>query len=175
MPPPGPVSPTLYRGTGASVVVVVVGATVVVVGATVDFRVIVWSDVFAGYLPDLAIFNVNVHDAPVPIVNFVGLLVGDKVHEPVFDHVFTPFEFVEATADRFFSCPADKDDTFHVTVVFVAAATELAVTPPTNPATTNTTTTARPRTPRTKPNITKPPTDHTETKHPRHLTLPPSN
>ncbi len=62
---------------------------------------------------------------------------------------------------------------FHVTVVFVAAATELAVTPPNNPATTNTTTTARPRTPRTKPNITKPPTDHIETKHLRRLTLPP--
>ena len=130
MPPPGPVSPTSYRTgasvvvvgatvvvvvvgatvvvVGATVVVVVVGATVVVVGATVvvvddDFRVIIFVDVFAGYLLVFAIFNVNVHDAPVPIVNFVGLLVGDKVHEPVFDHVLTPFEFVEATADRFFS------------------------------------------------------------------------
>ena len=114
MPPPGPTSPTSYRTgatvvvVGATVVVVVVGATVVVVGATVvvvddDFRVIVFVDVFAGYLLVFAIFNVNVHDAPVPIVNFVGLLVGDKVHEPVFDHVLTPFEFVEATTDRFFS------------------------------------------------------------------------
>ena len=115
MPPPGPVSPTLYRGTGASVVVVVVGATVVVVGASVvvvdasvvvvddDFRVIVFVDVFAGYLLVFAIFNVNVHELPVPIVNFGGLLFGDKVHEPVFDHVLTPVEFVEATADRFFS------------------------------------------------------------------------
>jgi hypothetical protein len=62
--------------------------------------VIVWSDIFAGYLPDLAIVNVNVHELPVPIVNFAGLLFGDKTHEPVFDHVFTPGEFVEATADK---------------------------------------------------------------------------
>jgi hypothetical protein len=126
VPPPGPVSPTAHEPpiahvnaivvvvvvVGASVVVVgatvvVVGATVVVVGATVvvvaDFLVIIFVDVFAGYLADFAIFNVNVHDTPVPIVNFVGLLFGDKVHEPVFDHVLTPVEFVEATADRFFS------------------------------------------------------------------------
>jgi hypothetical protein len=45
-------------------------------------------------------FNLNVHDAPVPIVNFVGLLIGDKTHEPVFDHVLTPVEFVVAMADR---------------------------------------------------------------------------
>ncbi len=112
MPPPGPVSPTLYRGTGATVVVVgatvvVVGATVVVVGASVvvvaDFLVIIFVDVFAGYLPDFAIFNFNVHDAPRPIVNFVGLLVGDNVHEPVFDHVLTPGEFDVAIADRLFT------------------------------------------------------------------------
>ena len=95
-------------------------------------------DVFAGYLPDFAIFNVNVHELPVPIVNFGGLLFGDKTHEPVFDHVFTPFEFDEATADRLFICPADSDDTFHLTVVFVAADTEPAVTPPNNPTTTAT-------------------------------------
>ena len=121
MPKAGPTSPTSYRAgasvvvVGATVVVVVVGATVVVVGATVvvvgatvvvvddDFRVIVFVDVFAGYLLVFAIFNVNVHDAPVPIVNVVGLLVGDNVHEPVFDQVFTPDEFDVATADRLFT------------------------------------------------------------------------
>jgi len=65
--------------------------------------VIVWSDVFAGYLPDFAIFNVNVHDAPVPIINVVGLRVGRNVHEPFFDHVLTPGEFVAATADKLFT------------------------------------------------------------------------
>ncbi len=70
------------------------------VNADVDFRVIIFVDVFAGYLPVFAIFNVNVHDAPAPIVNVVGLLVGDNVHEPVFDQVFTPDEFDVATADR---------------------------------------------------------------------------
>ena len=77
------------------------------------------------------------HEAPVPIVNFVGLLFGVNVHEPVFDHVFTPGEFVEATADSSITHPAANDDTFHVTVVFVAAVTELAITPPNNPATIN--------------------------------------
>jgi hypothetical protein len=77
-----------------------------------------------------------VHDAPLPIVNF--LVIGDKVHEPVFDHVLTPVEFDVAIADRLFTWPTVKDDTFQVTVVFVAAATELAVTPPNNPVTTNT-------------------------------------
>ena len=71
-------------------------------------------------------------------MSFVGLLFGVNVHEPVFDQVFTPFEFDEATADRLFICPADSDDTFHVTVVFVAADTEPAVTPPNNPTTTAT-------------------------------------
>jgi hypothetical protein len=70
------------------------------VNADVDFRVIIFVDVFAGYVPDFAIFNVNVHDAPVPIVNVVGLLVGDNVHEPVFNHVLTPDEFDVATADN---------------------------------------------------------------------------
>ena len=59
--------------------------------------------VFAGYLLVFAIFNVNVHEPVEPIVSFVGLLFGDNVHEPVFDHVFTPGEFVEATADSFFT------------------------------------------------------------------------
>ena len=83
-------------------------------------------------------FNLNVHDAPVPIVNFVGLLIDDKTHEPVFDHVLTPVEFVVAIADRLLTWPAVNDDTLHVTVVDVAAATELAVTPANNPTTINT-------------------------------------
>ena len=105
-----------------------------------SFRVIVVVTVFAGYLPDLAIFNVNVHEPVEPIVNFVGLLFGVNVHEPFFDQVFTPGEFVLATADKFLTWPAVKDVTFHVTVVDVAAVTEPAVTPANNPATINTTT-----------------------------------
>ena len=62
-------------------------------------RVIVFEDVFSRYLPDLLIFNVNTH-FPVPIVSFVGLLFGVKVHEPVFDQVCTPGEFDVATADK---------------------------------------------------------------------------
>ena len=64
---------------------------------------IIFVDVFAGYLLVFAIFNVKVHELPVPIVNFGGLLFGDKVHEPVFDHVLRPFEFDEAIADRLFT------------------------------------------------------------------------
>ena len=56
--------------------------------------------VFAGYLLVFAIFNVNVHEPVEPIVSFVGLLFGDNVHEPFFDHVFLPGEFVVAIADR---------------------------------------------------------------------------
>ena len=103
------------------------------------FLVIVVVTVFARYLPDFAIFNVNVHE-PVPIVSFVGLLFGVNVHEPFFDHVLPPGEFVLATADKFLTWPAVKDVTFHVTVVDVAAVTEPAVTPANNPATINTTT-----------------------------------
>ena len=95
MPPPGPVSPKAHERP----VIHAVGTVVVVVG-TVVFRVTIFVDVFAGYLLVFAIFNVNVHDEPVPIVSCVGLLFGDKVHEPVFDHVFTPGEFVVAIADR---------------------------------------------------------------------------
>ena len=65
------------------------------------FRVIVVVTVFAGYLPDFAIFNVNVHEPVEPIVNVVGLLFGVNVHEPFFDHVLPPGEFVLATADKF--------------------------------------------------------------------------
>ena len=64
---------------------------------------IVFDDVFSGYLLVFAIFNVKVQELPVPIVNFGGLLFGDKVHEPVFDHVLTPDEFVVATFDRLFT------------------------------------------------------------------------
>ena len=99
---------------------------------------IVFVDVFAGYLPDLAIFKVNVHDLPVPIDKNALYPSGKKRHEPVFDHVFTPGEFVEARSDSHSFWPAVIDDTLQVTVVFGAADTELAVTTPNNPATTNT-------------------------------------
>ena len=82
--------------TGAQVVAA--GATVVVVVA--EARVIFVVTVFAGYLPDFAIFNINVHEPVEPIVNDVGLLFGVNVHEPFFDQVFTPDEFVLATADK---------------------------------------------------------------------------
>jgi len=65
----------------------------------VYLRVIVFDDVFSGYLPDLAIFNFNTQ-VPLPIVSFVGLLFGVNVHEPVFDQVCTPGEFDVATADK---------------------------------------------------------------------------
>ena len=84
--------------TGAQVVaagatvVVVAGATVVVVVA--EARVIFVVTVFAGYLPDFAIFNINVHEPVEPIVNVVGLLFGVNVHEPFFDQVLPPGEFV---------------------------------------------------------------------------------
>ena len=79
-------------------VVVAAGATVVVVVA--EARVIVVVTVFAGYFPDFAIFNVNVHEPVEPIVNFVGLLFGVNVHEPFFDHVLTPRDFDVATSDK---------------------------------------------------------------------------
>ena len=60
------------------------------------------------------------------------------MHEPDFDQVLRPVEFDEAISDKFFVALTVIDDTFHVTVVEVAADTELAVTPPNNPATTNT-------------------------------------
>ena len=62
------------------------------------------------------------------------------MHDPDFDHVLRPFEFDEAISDKFFVTFTVIDDTFHVTVVFVAAATEPAVTPPNNPATASTAT-----------------------------------
>jgi len=52
------------------------------------------------------------------------LLAGVNVHEPFFDHVFAPGEFVETTADKFLASPAIRDETFHVTVVDGAAPAE---------------------------------------------------
>ena len=49
-----------------------------------------------------------------------------------------PDEFDEAISDKFFVALTVSDDTFHVTVVDVAAVTELAVTPANNPATAST-------------------------------------
>jgi hypothetical protein len=116
---------------GATVVVVgatvvVVGATVVVVGATVVAKVIVFLEVLAGYLLDLAIFNVNVHEPLTPIVSIVGFLNGVNVHEPLLDQVFTPGEFVETRVDNLFFSPLFNEETFQVTVVDDAA----SATPP---------------------------------------------
>ena len=106
---------------------VVVGATVVVAGSA---RAIVFLKVFARYFFDLDTFNVNLHEPVAPIISFVGFLFGVNVHVPVFDHVFTPTEFVETTADNFTTWLAPNEETFHVTFVDGAAATEpLLVTP----------------------------------------------
>ena len=59
------------------------------------------------------------------MVSFVGFFAGVNVHEPVFDHVLAPGEFVETIADKFFDSPATKDENFHVTVVDGAADIEL--------------------------------------------------
>jgi hypothetical protein len=64
------------------------------------------------------------HEPVAPIVTFVGLRVGVNVHVPFFDQVFTPGEFVDTTADNFLASPAISDETFHVTFVDGAAATE---------------------------------------------------
>lgn len=64
------------------------------------------------------------HEPDEPIVSLVGFFCGVNVHEPLFDHVFTPGEFVEATADSFNIRPAVSDETFHVTIGAVAALTE---------------------------------------------------
>ena len=70
------------------------------VGGATDvgiFKVIVAAEVFAGYWPDLARFSVKVHEPDEPIVNVFGLLLSDKVHEPVLDQVLAPGELVVAT------------------------------------------------------------------------------
>jgi hypothetical protein len=41
------------------------------------------------------------HEPVAPIVSFVGFFVGVNVHEPFLDHVFTPEELVDTTADKF--------------------------------------------------------------------------
>ena len=109
-----PLVVTVAAEVEGATVVVVSGATVVlIIGATVvlgiDVTVVLTSiereialvEVFAGKLFDLAIFNFKTHDPLVPIINFVGFLVGVNVHKPVFDQVFTPVEFVETTVDKF--------------------------------------------------------------------------
>jgi hypothetical protein len=107
-----------FSGTGATVVV---DATVVAAGA---IRVIIFLNDLAAKLLDRAIFSVSAHEPVAPIVNFVGLRVGVNEHEPFFDHVFVPGEFVDTTDDNFFTWPAAKEETFHVTFVEGAAATE---------------------------------------------------
>jgi hypothetical protein len=97
------VGATVVPVVGATVVVSVAGATVGVVpvgGAAGIARVIVFFAVLATYLPDLAIFKVNVHEPVVPIVSVVGFFVGVTVHTPLLDQVFTPGEFVETRADK---------------------------------------------------------------------------
>ena len=79
-------------------------------------------------------FNVNPQVPVEPIISFVGLLAGVNVHDPDFDQVLLPGEFDEAILDKFVVVSTVSDDTFHVTVVLVAAVTELALTPPNNPA-----------------------------------------
>ena len=106
---------TVVAVVGATVVVVViatvsavvgatdsatVGATIVLMVCATVVRVIVFFDVPATYLPDLAIFKVNVHEPVAPIVSVVGFFVGVNVHKPLLDQVFTPSEFVETKADK---------------------------------------------------------------------------
>jgi hypothetical protein len=105
-------------------VMVLVGAVAVVVVVVGIMREIVFDDDFAGKLFALAIFNVNTHEPVDPIVSFDGFLAGVNIHEPLFNHVFAPGEFVETRADKFLASPAIKDETFHVTVVDGAAPAE---------------------------------------------------
>ena len=60
----------------------------------------VFVDVLAGRVFVFAIFNVKTHEPVVPIVNLLGLLLGVNEHEPFFDQVLTPREFVVAIADK---------------------------------------------------------------------------
>ena len=62
------------------------------------------------------------------------------MHEPSTDQVFTPLEFVVTSKSMGPLSPAGICVYRHVTVGFVAAATELAVAPPNKPATINTVT-----------------------------------
>ena len=98
------VGATVVPVVGATVVVVsVFGATIGAVTGATDFarvRVIVFFAVLATYLPDLAIFKVNVHEPVLPIVSVVGFPDGVTVHKPLLDQVFFPGEFVETRADK---------------------------------------------------------------------------
>jgi len=77
------------------------------------------------------------HEPVAPIVTLVGLRVGVNEQVPVFDHVFTPGEFVDTTADNFRTSPAISDETFHVTFVDGAATTEPPTVVPTKRTTTS--------------------------------------
>jgi hypothetical protein len=81
-------------------VVAVAGATIVLMVCATVVRVIVCFAVLATYLPDLAIFKVNVHEPVAPIVSVVGFFAGVNVHTPLLDQVFIPGEFVETRADK---------------------------------------------------------------------------
>lgn len=121
---------TVVVVTGTAVVFVLGLDVVVVVASTM--RVINFVDDFAGNLFDLAICNFNTHEPVAPIVSLCGLLVGDNAQEPFFDHVFSPGEFVETTADKFLTSPAIKDEIFHVRVVVGEASTEPPTQTPAN-------------------------------------------
>ena len=93
-------------------------------------------DDLAAYRPDLAIFNVNVHEPLMPIVSIVGFFGGANEHEPLLAQVFTPGEFVETRVDNLFFSPLFKEETFQVTVVDDAA----SATPPAHNTPANNTT-----------------------------------
>jgi hypothetical protein len=79
------------------------------------------------------------HEPVAPIVNFVGLRVGVNAHEPFFDQVFTPGEFVDTTAHKFLASPTAREETFQVTFVDGAADTESPTeTPAKTPIASNT-------------------------------------
>lgn len=104
------------------VVVVLTGVNVVVVSETNE---IVFVDDLAGRFFVFAIFNVKTQAPVKPITNLVGLFLGVNEHDPFFDQDFIPEEFVETKADKFFTWPDAREETFHVTFVEGAADTEL--------------------------------------------------
>jgi hypothetical protein len=132
VPPVAHVNAIVAVGAAGTVTIVVgvsavVGTTVVVAGAAMA---IVFLKVFARYFFDLATFNVNLHEPVAPIINFVGFLFGVNVQVPVFDHVFTPAEFVATTADNFTTWLAPNEETFHVAFVDGAADTDSPIVIP---------------------------------------------